>query len=107
MPGRERRASLESEQRLRTIYDGRYEYIGVLAPDGTLLDVAFLIYRHGDRREAPWPAPLKRASPAGWRPFPFASPLIPANCAGSGPRCGTGSRPMGRGGPPAPAVGAA
>ena len=28
----------ESEQRLRAIYDGTYEYIGLLAPDGTLLD---------------------------------------------------------------------
>jgi PAS domain S-box-containing protein len=38
MPGRELRALLESEQRLRAIYDGTYEYIGVLAPDGTLLE---------------------------------------------------------------------
>ncbi|HYH78346.1 MAG TPA: PAS domain-containing protein [Longimicrobium sp.] len=28
----------ESEARLRAIYDGTYEYIGLLAPDGTLLD---------------------------------------------------------------------
>jgi PAS domain S-box-containing protein len=28
----------QSEQRLRAIYDGTYEYIGLLAPDGTLLD---------------------------------------------------------------------
>ena len=35
---RETEASLrESESRLRAIYDGTYEYIGLLAPDGTLL----------------------------------------------------------------------
>jgi PAS domain S-box-containing protein len=28
----------ESESRLRAIYDGTYEYIGLLSPDGTLLD---------------------------------------------------------------------
>ncbi len=28
----------ESEERLRAIYDGTYEYIGLLAPDGTLLE---------------------------------------------------------------------
>ena len=28
----------ESQQRLRAIYDGTYEYIGLLAPDGTLLE---------------------------------------------------------------------
>ena len=28
----------ESEQRLRAIFDGTYEYIGLLAPDGTLLE---------------------------------------------------------------------
>ncbi|MES1258219.1 MAG: PAS domain S-box protein, partial [Acidobacteriota bacterium] len=28
----------ESQKRLRAIYDGTYEYIGLLAPDGTLLD---------------------------------------------------------------------
>jgi PAS domain S-box-containing protein len=28
----------ESEDRLRAIYDGTYEYIGLLAPDGTLLE---------------------------------------------------------------------
>jgi hypothetical protein len=50
MPGRERRASLESGQRLRASYDGTYEYIGVLAPDGTLLDVASLFYRSGRGR---------------------------------------------------------
>jgi PAS domain S-box-containing protein len=36
---RQAEASLrESEARLRAIYDGTYEYIGLLAPDGTLLD---------------------------------------------------------------------
>jgi PAS domain S-box-containing protein len=39
MPGRDLRALLASEQRLRAIYDGTYEYIGVLSPDGTLLEV--------------------------------------------------------------------
>jgi PAS domain S-box-containing protein len=39
MPGRDLRALLESEQRLRAIYDGTYEYIGVLSPDGTVLEV--------------------------------------------------------------------
>ena len=28
----------ESQERLRAIYDGTYEYIGLLAPDGTLLE---------------------------------------------------------------------
>ncbi len=28
----------ESEQRLRAIYDGTYEYIGLIAPDGTLIE---------------------------------------------------------------------
>jgi len=32
------RALRESEVRLRAIYDGTYEYIGLLSPDGTLLD---------------------------------------------------------------------
>jgi PAS domain S-box-containing protein len=31
-------ALLESQNRLRAIYDGTYEYIGLLAPDGTLLE---------------------------------------------------------------------
>ena len=36
---RQAEASLrESEARLRAIYDGTYEYIGLLAPDGTLLE---------------------------------------------------------------------
>ena len=39
MPGRDLRALLASEQRLRAIYDGTYEYIGVLTPDGTVLEV--------------------------------------------------------------------
>jgi PAS domain S-box-containing protein len=53
MPGRERRALLESEQRLRAIYDGTYEYIGVLAPDGTLLDAnrASLEFAAGTARD--------------------------------------------------------
>jgi PAS domain S-box-containing protein len=32
------RALVESQGRLRAIYDGTYEYIGLLAPDGTLLE---------------------------------------------------------------------
>ncbi len=53
MPGRERRALLESEQRLRAIYDGTYEYIGVLAPDGTLLEAnrASLEFAPGTARD--------------------------------------------------------
>src|ERR1700744_36735 len=39
MPGRDLRALLTSERRLRAIYDGTYEYIGVLTPDGTVLEV--------------------------------------------------------------------
>ena len=35
---RSKRALAESEARLRAIYDGTYEYIGLIAPDGTLLD---------------------------------------------------------------------
>ena len=39
MSGRDLRALLTSERRLRAIYDGTYEYIGVLTPDGTVLEV--------------------------------------------------------------------
>src|ERR1700761_7415034 len=53
MPGRQHRALLEREQRLRAIYDGTYEYIGVLAPDGTLLEAnrASLEFAAGTTRE--------------------------------------------------------
>src|ERR1700760_4135160 len=53
MPGRQHRALLESEQRLRAIYDGTYEYIGVLAPDGTLLEAnrASLEFAAGTTRD--------------------------------------------------------
>jgi PAS domain S-box-containing protein len=53
MPGRQHRALLESEQRLRAIYDGTYEYIGVLSPDGTLLEAnrASLGFVPGTTRE--------------------------------------------------------
>lgn len=53
-----------SEDRLRAIYDGTYEYIGLLAPDGTLLDTnrASLEFAHNTREdvvgqlfwETPW-----------------------------------------------------
>src|ERR1700744_1151906 len=39
MPRRDLRAVLASEQRVRAIYYGTYEYIGVLTPDGTVLEV--------------------------------------------------------------------
>ncbi|HYY17283.1 MAG TPA: PAS domain S-box protein, partial [Streptosporangiaceae bacterium] len=44
---------LESEQRLRAIYDGTYEYIGVLSRDGTLLEAnrASLEFAPGTTRE--------------------------------------------------------
>jgi len=53
MPGRQHRALLEREQRLRAIYDGAYEYIGVLAPDGTVLEAnrASLEFAPGTTRE--------------------------------------------------------
>src|ERR1700761_2186518 len=53
MTGRQHRALLEREQRLRAIYDGTYEYIGVLAPDGTLLEAnrASLEFAAGTTRE--------------------------------------------------------
>lgn len=53
MPGRDLRALLASEQRLRAIYDGTYEYIGVLTPDGTLLEAnrASLEFAPGTTRE--------------------------------------------------------
>jgi PAS domain S-box-containing protein len=53
MPGRQHRELLEREQRLRAIYDGTYEYIGVLAPDGTLLEAnrASLEFAPGTTRE--------------------------------------------------------
>ena len=38
----------ESEARLRAIYDGTYEYIGLLAPDGTLLDTNRASLEFGD-----------------------------------------------------------
>ena len=50
---RAERALLESEARLRAIYDGTYEYIGLIAPDGTVLDtnrasLAFVGNTHED-----------------------------------------------------------
>jgi PAS domain S-box-containing protein len=53
MSGRDLRALLASEQRLRAIYDGTYEYIGVLSPDGTLLEAnrASLEFAPGTTRE--------------------------------------------------------
>jgi PAS domain S-box-containing protein len=53
MPGRQHRAFLEGEQWLRAIYDGTYAYIGVLAPDGTLLEAnrASLEFAPGTTRE--------------------------------------------------------
>src|ERR1700754_1486048 len=53
MPRRQHRELLEREQRLRAIYDGTYEYIGVLAPDGTLLEAnqASLEFAAGTTRE--------------------------------------------------------
>ncbi len=42
-----------SEERLRAIFDGTYEYIGLLAPDGTLLEAnrASLEFGHSKREE--------------------------------------------------------
>src|ERR1700761_8414817 len=53
MPRRQHRELLEREQRLRAIYDGTYEYIGVLAPDGTLLEAnrASLEFAAGTTRD--------------------------------------------------------
>jgi PAS domain S-box-containing protein len=57
-------ALLESQGRLRAIFDGTYEYIGLLAPDGTLLETnrASLTFAHYTRAdvvgkkfwETPW-----------------------------------------------------
>jgi PAS domain S-box-containing protein len=43
----------ESQQRMRAIYDGTYEYIGLLAPDGTLLEAnrAFLGFANMKRED--------------------------------------------------------
>src|ERR1700744_5333331 len=45
--------SLDSQQRLRAIYDGTPEYIGFPSPDGTLLDVnqAALAFGPSDRAD--------------------------------------------------------
>jgi PAS domain S-box-containing protein len=62
---RQAEASLrESEARLRAIYDGTYEYIGLLAPDGTLLEANRASLEFADMRrneviglpfaETPW-----------------------------------------------------
>ncbi|HEY0738823.1 MAG TPA: PAS domain S-box protein, partial [Herpetosiphonaceae bacterium] len=60
-----------SEDRLRAIYDGTYEYIGLLAPDGTLLDAnrASLEFANNTREdvvgrpfwETPWFIPTPGA----------------------------------------------
>ena len=51
---RAEQALRESEARLRAIYDGTYEYIGLLAPDGTLLEAnrASLEFEGSTRDEA-------------------------------------------------------
>ena len=50
---RAERALRESEARLRAIYDGTYEYIGLISPDGTVLDCnrASLEFACNDREE--------------------------------------------------------
>jgi PAS domain S-box-containing protein len=59
----------ESEQRLRAIFDGTYEYIGLLAPDGTLLEtnrasLEFAGYRREDVIGQPfWDTPWFAGTP--------------------------------------------
>jgi PAS domain S-box-containing protein len=50
---RSEEALRESQSRLRAMYDGTYEYIGLLAPDGTLLETnrAALTFAHNTREE--------------------------------------------------------
>ena len=73
MPGRQHHPLLESEQRLRAIYDGTYEYIGVLSRDGTLLEAnrASLEFAAGTTREGAGAAdasPSPRAAEPTIRP---------------------------------------
>ena len=61
----------ESQDRLRAIYDGTYEYIGLLAPDGTLLEAnrASLTFANNTREEVVgrpfWETPWFTGTPGG------------------------------------------
>jgi PAS domain S-box-containing protein len=66
---RAERALRESEAQLRAIYDGTNEYIGLLAPDGTLLEAnrASLAFAHSARADVVgqpfWDTPLFAYTP--------------------------------------------
>lgn len=66
---RAEQALRDSESRLRGIYDGTYEYIGLLAPDGTLLEAnrASLEFARNERKDvvgrAFWDTPWFTGTP--------------------------------------------
>ena len=71
---RRRRLLRESQDRLRAIYDGTYEYIGLLAPDGTLLEAnrASLEFADNTREDVVgrpfWDTPWFTATPGAPEP---------------------------------------